>query len=202
MRKEGERELMCRLEVCLSLLLLALAAGSALEADRILDPRVLRQVWPGVAIPMPPEVFPPAYRAKLMEGKDQFLTSSLPRVKGYLDTPAEVWRERFPVLSTFGWDFPGGAGPYNFTCPSCGRPLRWGQADIYGGSIVSDCCGATFYEDPERFPAGSPGKPDHVMRLPHLDGSVHDYPYYESPPQGIGRPELAALVTRRRVAAP
>lgn len=153
------------------------------SADNSIDLTAVRGICPGAPIPMPSEVFPAAYRQKLMAQKNtQINQGLLQRADEYLKTPPAVWRDRIPVRSCIGYiAFTGGTEVFNATCPACLRPARFGKVDLYGGTVTMDCCGAVFYEDSARYPADARGKPNKVMRIPHMDGTVVDYPYYEFP---------------------
>ena len=162
-----------------SFLVCGLGGGPAFAAGLDLD--AIRAIAPGAPIPMPGELFPPAYRAKLLANKATY-QGALSRAEEYLKTPAETWRGRFPARSGIGCIlFAGGTDVFNATCPACTRPARWGKPDLYAGTVKMDCCGATFYEDPDRTPAGAPGKPNKTFRIRHLDGTEVEYPYYEFP---------------------
>ena len=158
-----------------ALLLLTGVARAASE----LDLEAIRRIAPGAPITMPAEVYPPAHREQLLrQAKD----AAIQRAGQYLETPAAVWQQRIPVRVGIGWYLLHGAtDTWNFTCPACQRPLRFGKVDIYAGTVVADCCTTVFYERPEHYPADAPGAPDKVMRIPHLDGTVVDYHYYEHP---------------------
>jgi len=147
----------------------------------------IHEVWPGAKIPMPGEVFSPAYRQHQLQQKETFeKNGGFKRAEEYLQTPAAAWQERIPMRSCIGYlgaeeITAQDTKAFNATCPACLRPLRFGKVDIYDGTVMGLCCGTVFYENPARYPAGAPGKPNKVMKIPHLDGQVVEYNYYEFP---------------------
>jgi len=161
---------------------LALVVGvaqlaNAADARSEFDLGAIRSIAPGAPIPMPKEVFPPAYREQLLRDKNE---EAIARADEYLKTPADVWRERIPLRVGVGWYLLHGATDvWNFTCPACQRPLRFGKVDVYAGTVIAACCGAVCHEDPDRWPEDAPGRPNKVMKIPHLDGTTVDYHYYE-----------------------
>ena len=119
--------------------LFAVLACGALATAGTLDTDAIRRVAPGAAIPMPAEVFLPAYKAKLQAGKDDRARSGLlTRTDEYLKTPAAVWRARMSQKVGYGYMLPGLTAPteqYNATCPACLRPARFGKLDVYGYQV-------------------------------------------------------------------
>lgn len=161
----------------LSALCGCLLLASALGAASPYDLGALRRIAPGAPVPMPTEVFPPAYQAELLKHKD---AAAISRADEYLKVPAETWRERVPLRVGVGWMWgPGNTDQWNTTCPYCLRPARFGKVDPYGGTAVMECCGATVYEDPARYPANDPGRPNRSFKIRHLDSQEVEYPYYE-----------------------
>jgi len=61
--------------LALPLLAMLLTCVDGRAASAKLDLAALRSVYPGAAIPMPAEIFPPAYRQKLLADKQTYITN-------------------------------------------------------------------------------------------------------------------------------
>lgn len=153
--------------------------SNVIAADS-LDLDAIKKIAPGAQSSMPGEIFTESYRRQMLEQKNQIFTPALSnQVNEYLKTPASVWRARIPVRSSFGAECGQHNNQVNRTCPACRKPLKFGKVDEYEGKVTADCCGAVFFEDPAQYPPNAPGKPNKTMKIPHMDGTVVDYPYFE-----------------------
>jgi len=87
-----------------------------------------------------------------------------------------------PLRCGVGWSLSPGHGDtdqYNETCPACHRPLRFGDTDIYAGTVHMDCCGITCYENPEQYPAITPASPTSPSAFSTLMAPGLSTPYFE-----------------------
>ncbi|NQU42765.1 hypothetical protein HQ520_05735, partial [bacterium] len=138
-------------------------------------------IAPGAPQPVPNQIFTPEYLNKIRSGTNETEKAEARRVADPLLTISdEAWREMIPDYSpypSFG---------LLFVCPFCGRKL--GQQDPHNRNrfdiaqpheAARPCCDTVMYEDTGDAPADYPYKADRVLKVAHMDGTVHDYPYWE-----------------------
>ena len=64
-------------------------------------------------------------------------------------------------------------------CPFCDKRLEGVSVDLgTPGKGIARCCGATIYAEPEDMPADYVARPNHQLRVPHLDGNTHSYHFH------------------------
>ena len=138
-------------------------------------------IAPGSPQPVPKQIYTPEYLKELQTTATQEEIAKWRQIADPLLAISDAkWREMIPEYSTYP-SFDKG-----FTCPYCGVEL--GQMDPTGPNIfdirkpyqaIRRCCDAVIYERAEDAPADYQYKPNKVMQVPHLDGKLHEYPYWE-----------------------
>ncbi len=138
-------------------------------------------IAPGVPQPLPKQIYTQEYLKELQSAA----------------TPAEVAEWRLiadPLLAISDAEWRAMIADYSpypsfykgFVCPYCGVEL--GQMDPNGPNIFDirkpfqatrRCCGTVMYEHPGDEPADYPYSANKILPVPHLDGTRHDYPYWE-----------------------
>jgi len=141
---------------------------------------------------MPARIFTPEMVALIKKGKpynDLFRhTTSADAAQG-----AAKWYKRIPIsrweelISPFApISITGGVWNRRGKCPFCAKPFEgcvMSREELVSTPFRAGtrCCGRTVYARVEEMPAEYPAKPNHTERIPHLDGTVHDYAFHVPP---------------------
>jgi len=148
-------------------------------------------IAPGAMQPVPQQIYTPEYLEELRAQATPEEVATVRRIADPLVAISDAdWRALIPDYSTYP-SFDKG-----FTCPYCGVDL--GQMDPTGPNTfdirkphqaIRRCCDTVIYERPEDAPADYPHLPNKSLRIPHLDGALHDYPYWEGKNR-LGEPTI------------
>jgi hypothetical protein len=176
----------CVLPVAAAILAAGERAGAApLPID---DASLVRQM-PGAGIEyrLPERVFPPDLVARL-RGEDavyrKFLYRSIPQdAPKWTGIPLERWRDLISEIAPVSCEGNTGNLSTMGLSPFTGK--------LFSGAEMSDAeflntpfqcreAGTEFviYEREADMPADYPARPNHTERIPHLDGSLHEYRFF------------------------
>lgn len=138
-------------------------------------------IAPGSPQPVPKQIYTAEYLRELRAAAtEEEIRKYRPPADRLLEISDAQWREMIPEYSSYL------AFDKGFICPYCGVEL--GQMDPNGPNTFDirepyqatrRCCDTVMYERAEDAPTDYPFKPNKVLQVPHLDGKLHDYPYWE-----------------------
>lgn len=148
-------------------------------------------IAPGSPQPVPKQIYTSEYLEELRAtATEDEIRKYRPPADRLLAISDAEWREMIPEYSSYL------AFDKGFVCPYCGVEL--GQMDPNGPNTFDirephqatrRCCDTVMYERAEDAPTDYPFKPNKVLQVPHLDGKLHDYPYWEGKNR-LGEPTI------------
>lgn len=152
------------------------------------DAGLLRQMpGAGIQYQLPARVFPPALVDKL-RGPDavyrKFLYRSVPAQAGrWTAIPPERWRELISDFAPASIEGNTGNPDTMGRSPFTGKLFAGAEMtpeDFVSRPFQAREAGTTFviYAREEDMPADYPARPNHTEKIPHLDGTLHEYRFY------------------------
>lgn len=169
-----------------------------------IDDAALLKLYPTEDVHLPPRLMTPEVVARIRAGQPTLATdyptmfgSSGAGQKCAAEIPETRWKDLIPPYAGFTIAVGGNVGSVSGQCPFCGK--RYGGTamtleDFFAHPFQAKtkCCGATVYEHEADMPADYKARPNHVEKIPHLDGALFDYHFFVPSGEEKQGPELGS----------
>ena len=158
---------------------------------RVNDVAIIKNT-PGASVKMPVRLFTPELITQIKQGGEQrwlfkcSRSGNAENAAQWSTIPAASWRS---IISDFAPISIRGdhTGVESGKCPFCHKRFR-GCSGITGQPFAdltknpfkakTICCGATVYGNPAAMPADYIAKPNHEVKIAHLDGTTREYVFF------------------------
>ena len=171
-----------------------------------IEDAALLDLFPQYDVRLPPRLFTPELIERLRQNKATVLDMTSLHFFGDAalgkrcaeQIPETRWHELIPPYAGFTMQCDSTSFiPDRGKCPFCGKTYggaRMTLEDFFDHPFQARtvCCGATIYEHEADMPADYKARPNHVEKIPHLDGTVFEYHFYAPPGTENAGPELAS----------